>query len=113
MSRKEFIPPSKTTPAKRLKLAKATKQVAPPEDLQDLWQAVIAISTIHNLLNQGYFQYAHRNAVGVGIAFMGQLHKKALADCVSHPKQHLIPEIATLNAAQKVANGEATAPTPN
>lgn len=112
MSRKEFIPPTKTAPAKKIKLAAAKKEEKVPKDLEDLWAAVIAISTIHNLLQEGMFPHRYNNAIGVGVAFMGQLHKKALADCVAHPKQHLIPEIATLNAAQKVANGEAKSPTP-
>ena len=114
MSRKEFIPPTKTATAKKIKTAKKLKLESelPPKDLEDLWGAVIAISTAHNLLNNGSFPYAHRNGVGVALEFLGALHKKTLTQCVEHPKQHLIPEIATLAAAQKVANGEANAPNP-
>jgi hypothetical protein len=102
-----FIPKSKSQ-VKRLRAMKKEEEI--PKDLADIWSAVVAVSTAHNLLQNGHFTYAHRNAVGVSIAFLEELHAKALEDAVNHPKQHLIPEIAKLNEEnQKVKNGQTTA----
>ncbi len=91
---------------KATKLRKKIEAETPPQDLQDMWAAVTAIATAHSLIQNGHFTYAYRNAVGVSIAFLEELHKKALADCAVHPKKDLIPELITTLAAQKVRNGE-------
>lgn len=76
-----------------------------PQDLQDAWAAVVAIATTHKLLQEGHFQYAHRNSVGVSIAFMEQLHEKAFDGASQHPKAHMIPELKTL-IEKKAADGK-------
>ncbi len=100
-----------TKKAVQTKLRKAKKEVeaqTPPQDLQDMWSAVTAIATAHSLLQNGHFTYAHRNAVGVSIAFLEGLHKKALEGCAAHPQKDMIPELAKL-LATKEKDGEAEA----
>jgi hypothetical protein len=113
MSRKDMIPVTKKAVQQKVtKLKKQAEAELPPEDLQNIYQALIAISTAHKLLQEGHFAYSHRNAVGVSLAFLEELHKNAVKDAAAHPKKEMIPELVTLLAAQKVADGKATAPTP-
>lgn len=90
-----FIPKSKS-PAKRLKATKKEEPKDIPEDLRNKWAAVVAIATTHKLLQEGHFLYAHRNSVGVSLAFLEELHTNALMDASKHPQAELIPEISKL-----------------
>ncbi len=97
--KEDFIPKTKTR--KRLATVKAAKKEEIPKDLEDQWAAVIATSTAHKLLQEGHFTYAHRNAVGVAIAFLSELYDQTILQAYKHPKQEMIPEIATVYAQIK------------
>ncbi len=89
---------SEVTPIPATKKAKKIKAKTSeiPQDLQDAWAAVVAIATTHKLLQEGHFQYAHRNSVGVSIAFMEELHVRAFQNASEHPKAEMIPELKQL-----------------
>lgn len=81
-----------------------------PKDLEDLWAAVIAISTTYKMLQEGMFPFRFNNAVGVSLKFLEQLHEKTFADCAKHGSAHLIPELQQLIETNK-QNGKTTAKT--
>jgi len=97
----EITPIPKTKKAIKIK-KKVAEAKEVPKDLQDAWAAVVAISTAHKMLQEGHFTYAHRNAVGVSLAFLEELHEKAFQDAARHEKADMIPELKTL--IEKVKN---------
>jgi len=100
-------PIPKTKKAAKPKAEKVQAAVEIPKDLADIWSAITAIATAHKLLQEGHFTYAHRNAVGIAIAFLEQLHGNALSDAAAHPQKHLIPEIEQLLASRKAQDEQA------
>jgi len=72
-----------------------------PKDLADKFGAVTAVATAHKLLQEGHFTYAHRNAVGVSLAFLEELYATCLDEAGKHPDAHLIPQIAKMIADRK------------
>ncbi len=100
---KDVSPIPKT---KRAAKPKTKPQEEIPQDLSDKWGAIVAIATAHKLLQEGLFTYAHRNAVGVSLAFLEELHFEALKSAKKHPKSDLIPDIQKQLSARMETNGK-------
>lgn len=64
-----------------------------PQDLQDVWASVVALSTCHHLFQEGAFPFRFNNAIGVSLKYLEALHAQALKAASEHPQSHLIPEI--------------------
>ncbi len=100
---KDISPIPKT---KRAAKPKAKPQEEIPKDLSDRWAGVVALATAHKLLQEGLFTYAHRNAVGVSLGFLEELHFEALKSAKEHPKSDLIPDIQKQLSARMESNGK-------
>lgn len=103
--KEDFIPKVKRIPRK----IKETEPeaVSLPKDLEDLWAAVIAISTCHKVLQEGMFPFRFNNAIGVSLKFLEELHTKAVTDASAHPNWDLIPELKEL-VEKRAQDGKAT-----
>lgn len=85
------------------------KSVPPPipEDLNQLWNSVKTVSTIHGLLDSGMFRHTQMSLVKGALSFMQSMHEQVVDAACAHPESDLIPEIKELKAERVAKDGQA------
>lgn len=67
-----------------------------PQDLQEKVNALRAIATTYNLLNEGSFKFNTHEAIKASQEFLKALHAGMSAEALAHPDADLVPELKVL-----------------